>query len=200
MRRAATLPLYKTAAQCIVRVLPLLLLLLAIIVALLSSTMAHATVHGIPKAAGNRPAHKKAAEVSFLNRADGFQRYFRAHKCDRAHFHPTLSCVAVNDPGCHDMQVLKPTLIVAEEQSVTVHLTNNLPAAADTTFILLSGFDVTASGRVASLLTREAAPGDAVAFSTFLNHPARAVMSANEPSPLSFESAKSARRRVNDEH
>ena len=56
------------------------------------------------------------------------------------------------------MQLPGPTLIVTEGETVTVTLTNNLPAAAGNTSILFPGFDVsTATGGVAGLLTQEAA-------------------------------------------
>ena len=60
---------------------------------------------------------------------------------------------------CPTMQVPGPTLIVTEGQTVTVTLTNNLPTAAGNTSILFPGFNVTATGGVAGLLTQEAAPG-----------------------------------------
>src|SRR5467141_1840919 len=61
--------------------------------------------------------------------------------------------------NCPNMQVPGPTLIVTEGQTVTVNLTNNLPAAAGNTSILFPGFNVATSGGVAGLLTQEAAPG-----------------------------------------
>ena len=51
---------------------------------------------------------------------------------------------------CPTMQVPGPTLIVTEGQTVTVKLTNNLPAAAGNTSILFPGFQVTADGRGAA--------------------------------------------------
>jgi FtsP/CotA-like multicopper oxidase with cupredoxin domain len=62
------------------------------------------------------------------------------------------------------MQVPGPTLIVTEGQSVTVTLTNNLPTAAGNTSILFPGFNVTATGGVAGLLTQEAAHGGTVTY------------------------------------
>jgi FtsP/CotA-like multicopper oxidase with cupredoxin domain len=56
------------------------------------------------------------------------------------------------------MQVPAPTLIVTQGQSVTVHLTNNLPGAAGNTSILFPGFNVSTSGGVPGLLTQEAQP------------------------------------------
>jgi hypothetical protein len=62
------------------------------------------------------------------------------------------------------MQVPGPTLIVTEGQTVTVQLTNNLPAAAGNTSILFPSFQVTATGGVTGLLTQEAAPGGTVTY------------------------------------
>jgi FtsP/CotA-like multicopper oxidase with cupredoxin domain len=62
------------------------------------------------------------------------------------------------------MQVPGPTLIVTQGQTVIVRLTNNLPLAAGNTSILFPGFNVTATGGVAGLLTREA--GHAAVTST----------------------------------
>src|SRR6202022_1251363 len=62
------------------------------------------------------------------------------------------------------MQVPGPTLIVTEGRTVTVNLTNGLPAAAGNTSILFPGFSATASGGTAGLLTQEAAPGTTVSY------------------------------------
>jgi FtsP/CotA-like multicopper oxidase with cupredoxin domain len=64
------------------------------------------------------------------------------------------------------MQVPGPTLIVTQNQSVIVTLTNNLPTAAGNTSILFPGFQVTASGgaSVPGLLTQEAVPGGSVTY------------------------------------
>src|SRR5208337_2425347 len=56
------------------------------------------------------------------------------------------------------------TLIVTEGITVTITLTNQLPAAAGNTSILFPGFQVTTSGGVAGLLTQEAAPGGTVTY------------------------------------
>ncbi len=69
------------------------------------------------------------------------------------------------------MQVPGPTLIVTEGQTVTVNLTNGLPAAAGNTSILFPGFNVTATGGVAGLLTQEAAPGGTVTYTFIASSP-----------------------------
>ena len=63
-----------------------------------------------------------------------------------------------------EMQYPGPTLIVTEGSTVTITLTNALPVAAGNTSIVFPGQDVTASGGVAGLLTREAAPGGSVTY------------------------------------
>jgi len=64
------------------------------------------------------------------------------------------------------MQVPGPTLIVTEGDSVSVTLTNNLPASAGNTSILFPGFKVTspAGSGVAGLLAQEAVPGGSVTY------------------------------------
>jgi FtsP/CotA-like multicopper oxidase with cupredoxin domain len=62
------------------------------------------------------------------------------------------------------MQIPGPTLIVTEGDTVSVTLTNKLPAAAGTTSILFPGFAVTTSGGTAGLLTQEAAPTGSVTY------------------------------------
>jgi FtsP/CotA-like multicopper oxidase with cupredoxin domain len=62
------------------------------------------------------------------------------------------------------MQIPGPTLIVHQNDTVTVTLTNNLPAAAGNTSILFPGFQVTTQGGVQGLLTQEAAHGGTVTY------------------------------------
>src|SRR5436305_6345205 len=69
------------------------------------------------------------------------------------------------------MQVPGPTLVVTEGQTVTVTLTNNLPASAGNTSILFPGFNVSASGGVQGLLTSEAVPGSTVTYTFTASSP-----------------------------
>jgi FtsP/CotA-like multicopper oxidase with cupredoxin domain len=71
---------------------------------------------------------------------------------------------AIKGTFCNTMQIPGPTLIVKEGTPVTVVLTNGLPAAAGNTSILFPGFNVTASGGVDGLLTKEAIPGGTVTY------------------------------------
>jgi FtsP/CotA-like multicopper oxidase with cupredoxin domain len=69
------------------------------------------------------------------------------------------------------MQVPGPTLIVTEGQTVTVTLKNNLPTSAGNTSLLFPGFDVSATGGVAGVLTKEAAPGGTVTYTFTASSP-----------------------------
>jgi FtsP/CotA-like multicopper oxidase with cupredoxin domain len=81
--------------------------------------------------------------------------------------------------SCSTMQIPGPTLIVTEGQTVTVTLTNNLPAAAGNTSILFPGFSVTSSavdtstptGPKAGLLTTEAPVGGSVTYTFIADKP-----------------------------
>jgi FtsP/CotA-like multicopper oxidase with cupredoxin domain len=63
---------------------------------------------------------------------------------------------AMSGANCPAAQLPGPTLIVTEGQTVTVNLTNALPAAAGNTSILFPGFQVTTTGGTTGLLTQEA--------------------------------------------
>jgi FtsP/CotA-like multicopper oxidase with cupredoxin domain len=62
----------------------------------------------------------------------------------------------VRGANCPLAQLPGPTLIVTEGDSVTVILTNALPAAAGNTSILFPGFQVATTGGTTGLLTQEA--------------------------------------------
>jgi hypothetical protein len=107
------------------------------------------------------PSFDLTAQDGYLNQPDGEAVYSWGYGCRvaPAGFAPTLP-----NQNCPTMQVPGPTLIVTEGQAVSVTLTNQLPTAAGNTSILFPGFNVTATGGVAGLLTQEAAPGTAVTY------------------------------------
>jgi FtsP/CotA-like multicopper oxidase with cupredoxin domain len=63
---------------------------------------------------------------------------------------------ALRGANCPSAQLPGPTLIVTEGDTVTVNLTNGLPAAAGNTSILFPGFQVATQGGATGLLTQEA--------------------------------------------
>jgi hypothetical protein len=140
-------------------------LLLVAIVAVASLT---ATVHAAaPGITG--PTFNLTAQPAFLNQPDGNTVYSWGYGCNGA---PAgYAPAAITSATCPAMQVPGPTMIVTEGQTVTVNLTNGLPASAGNTSILFPGFSVTASGGVTGLMTQEAAPGGTVSYSFIASSP-----------------------------
>jgi len=121
---------------------------------------AHAAAPGI-----TGPSFNLTAQPAFLNQPDGSSIYSWGYGCKTA---PSgFAPLSIPNATCPSMQVPGPTLIVSEGQTVSVTLTNNLPAAAGNTSILFPGFAVTATGGVQGLLGQEATPGNSVTY-TFL--------------------------------
>ena len=120
---------------------------------------AHAAAPGI-----TGPAFNLTAQQAYLTQPDGQSIYSWGYGCTSAPagFAPALTGVTAT---CPTMQVPGPTLIVTEGATVTVTLTNSLPTSAGNTSILFPGFNVTATGGVAGLMTNEAAPGGTVTYS-----------------------------------
>ncbi len=135
-----------------------LLVLSATAGTLLLATAARAAAPGI-----TGPTFNLTAQPGSLNQPDGSQVYSWGYGCATppAGFAPA----AIPGQSCPTMQVPGPTLIVTEGQTVTIHLTNGLPAAAGNTSILFPGFQVTATGGVTGLLAQEAPPGGSVTYS-----------------------------------
>ncbi len=128
------------------------LLLAAIVAVALSLTAtAYAAAPGI-----TGPTFNLTAQAAYISQPDGQSIYSWGYGCSGA---PAgYAPAAIANPFCNSMQVPGPTLIVTEGQPVTVTLTNNLPTAAGNTSILFPGFQVTATGGTAGLLTQEATP------------------------------------------
>ena len=138
-----------------------LLCLMMLAVALLSMASARAATPGITGGAAT-PTFNLTAQQAYLNQPDGNQVYAWGYGCNGAPagFAPTMP-----NQACSTMQVPGPTLIVTENQTVTVTLQNSLPTAAGNTSILFPDFQVTATGGVTGLLTQEAAPAGTVTYS-----------------------------------
>ena len=131
---------------------------------ILFAVTAHAAAPGI-----TGPTFNLTAQSAYLTQPDGAAVYSWGYGCNGS---PTgYAPSAISGGFCNPMQVPGPTLIVTEGQTVTVNLTNGLPAAAGNTSILFPGFNVTTTGGVAGLLTQEAAPGGTVTYTFTASSP-----------------------------
>jgi FtsP/CotA-like multicopper oxidase with cupredoxin domain len=139
-------------------------ILLAPIVAAAFAAVAHAAVPGI-----TGPTFNLTAQPAYLTQPDGQSVYSWGYGCSSAPsgFAPS----AIGGANCSSMQVPGPTLIVTEGQTVTINLTNGLPSAAGNTSILFPGFQVTSTGGVGGLLTKEAVPGGSVTYKFIASSP-----------------------------
>src|SRR3979411_1232897 len=137
----------KRRATARYRLLPYLMMAAAILLV----SAARAAAPGI-----TGPVFNLTAQPAAISQPDGTAVYSWGYGCNGAPagFAPS----AIGGTFCKSIQVPGPTLIVIEAQTVTVNLTNGLPAAAGNTSILFPGFNVTPSGGTAGLLTQEAAP------------------------------------------
>ena len=142
-----------------------LLVALVVAVTLLLAPGAFAAAPGISSTAGTAGTFNLTAQDSFLNQPDGEAVYSWGYGCVTGSA-PTFVPAAkfAFTPTCTTMQVPGPTMVVPEGSTVTINLTNNLPAAAGNTSILFPGFTVTATGGVTGLLAQEAAPGGTVTY------------------------------------
>jgi len=114
------------------------------------------------------PTFSLTAQQAYLNMPDGEAVYSWGYGCNGA---PTgFLPAAITGASCNSMQVPGPTLIVHENDSVTVNLLNGLPAAAGNTSILFPGFNVSTSCAATvpvgqqGLLTCEAVPAGTVTY------------------------------------
>jgi len=147
------------------RLLPLLMLAAAVLL----TAAAHAAAPGIKGTTFNL-----TAGPAYISQPDGQAVYSWGYGCTggtpgSATFAPPATLM----PGatCPTMQIPGPTLIVTQNQTVTVTLTNNLPTAAGNTSILFPGFQVTTTNGVVGLLTHEAAPGGTVTYTFTASSP-----------------------------
>src|SRR6267142_1820201 len=141
------------------KLLPVVMLALAS----LFTAAAHAAAPGI-----KGQSFALTAQSAYLTQPDGQSIYSWGYGCASTFtpaFAPQPGGINLANAKCPLMQVPGPTLIVTENQTVTVTLTNNLPASAGNTSILFPGFQVSTGGTgVAGLLTQEAVPGGSVTY------------------------------------
>jgi FtsP/CotA-like multicopper oxidase with cupredoxin domain len=98
------------------------------------------------------PSFSLVASADYTSQPDGAAIYSWGYGCNGA-----PAGFAPFGGTCPAMQLPGPTLIVYENQPVTVTLRNDLPVAAGNTSILFPGFHVTTAGGVAGRFTQEAA-------------------------------------------
>jgi len=141
-----------------------LILALMMAVALLVTLSANAATPGIIG-----PTFHLTAQAAYISQPDGQAVYSWGYGCNGTPggFAPAAISLAT----CSSMQIPGPTLIVTEGQTVTVNLTNGLPTSAGNTSILFPGFNVSATGGAAGLLTQEAAPGGSVTYTFTASSP-----------------------------
>lgn len=129
----------------------LLKIFLTIIMFLFTSN-AFARIHGVHVMSGV-PVNL-TAKADHISTGDGNSVYFWGY---------SLGGQRAQYPG--------PTLILNEGDTLIINLTNNLPAGAGNVSIIFPGHEVTASGGVEGLLTREAEPGGTVSYSLTATNP-----------------------------
>src|SRR3989440_5279987 len=163
-RSAAMKP---TTTKPVISIIKLLPAVIAAVALLLTAT-AHAAAPGITGTTFNL-----TAQAAYISQPDGSMIYSWGYACSSGGTAAPASIAPTTGTVCSNvMQVPGPTLIVTQGQTVTINLTNNLPAAAGNTSILFPGFNLaTGSSGVAGLLTREAAPGSTVSYSFVASSP-----------------------------
>src|SRR5882757_6895428 len=156
------------------------LLPIATAAALMFAAAAQAAAPGI-----TGPAFNLTAQSAYINQPDGNQVYSWGYGCIGA---PTgFVPAAIPGATCPTMQIPGPTLVVTQGQTVTVTLTNGLPTSAGNTSILFPGFNVTATGGVAGLLTTEAVPGSTVTYTFTATSPGTRAYYSGSQSDLQVE-------------
>jgi FtsP/CotA-like multicopper oxidase with cupredoxin domain len=153
-----------------------ILLAAMVAVTLLFTVSANAAAPGISGGTGASATFNLTAAPAYLNQPDGQAVYSWGYGCTTA---PTAFVPATlgRTGFCNLMQVPGPTMVVTEGQTVTVTLTNGLPASAGNTSILFPGFNVSSSCSapapvgVQGLLTCEAAPGASVSYTFTASSP-----------------------------
>jgi FtsP/CotA-like multicopper oxidase with cupredoxin domain len=144
----------------------------AVAVALLFAASAHAAAPGIKGTAFNLNAGP-----TYSSQPDGVAVYSWGYGCTGGTPSPAAFAPAtVNGAFCPTVQLPGPTLIVTENVTFTVTLTNSLvpaggPIAINTSILFPGASTVTTSGGAAGLLTAEAVPGGTVTYNVTYSAP-----------------------------
>ena len=140
--------------------------------ALLLAASAQAAAPGITASTGGASTFNLRASPGFSSQPDGVFVYSWGYGCTTVNGATYAPTQFASLGFCPSMQMPGPTLIVTENASFTVTLTNSLPAAAGNTSILFPGArTVTVSGGTPGLLTAEAVPGGTVTYTVTYAHP-----------------------------
>ena len=101
------------------------------------------------------------ASAAHITQPDGATVYSWGYGCSAQPTGSAPDALQLPATGCPTMQIPGPTLIVHQGDTITITLTNNLPAAAGRTSILFPGFtlDPLNSTGTPGALTLEAASG-----------------------------------------
>jgi len=162
------------------------LLPMVVVALLLAATTAFAAAPGI-SGTGTAGTFNLTAQAAYITQPDGQMVYSWGYGCVTGSSPSYLPSTITTTPTCNTMQVPGPTLIVTENQTVTVNLTNNLPTPAGNTSILFPGFKVTTSGGTPGLLTAEAAPGQTVTYTFTAGSPGTRAYYSGSQSDLQVE-------------
>ncbi|MBI3562980.1 MAG: multicopper oxidase domain-containing protein [Gammaproteobacteria bacterium] len=121
------------------------------------------------------------ASAEYISQPDGAMIYSLGYGCSAGYI-PTFVPFSPKTGGCPLMQIPGPTLIVSEGSTVSITLTNALPAAIGNTSIVFAGMTVTSLGGVDGLTTKEAAPGIPVTYTFTATKPGTyAYYSGSQP-------------------
>jgi len=132
--------------------------------ALLAGNVQAAAPGIIGTGSAGQPHFALTAAPGHISQPDGNTVYSWGYGCASPPGSDRFLPANIPNAKCPDMQLPGPTLIVHQDDVVTVTLTNNLPAAAGNTSILFPGFSVTSPDGVAGLLTQEAAHAGTVTY------------------------------------
>src|SRR5438067_12031318 len=99
------------------------------VLASLTVSCAQAAAPGISHRSGATSSFNLTAAAGFINQPDGASVYSWGYGCANG-TENTFLPLAIQNANCPPMQIPGPTLIVSAGDTVSVTLTNNLPAAA----------------------------------------------------------------------
>ena len=141
---------------------------LSLTVAMLASLVVATAQAAAPGITG--PSFSLNAEASYVTQPDGASIYSWGYGCTSGST-PGFAPAGITGASCPTMQIPGPTLIVHQGDTVTVTLSNNLPAAAGNTSILFPGFTVQSAGGVPGVLAQEAGHGSTVTYTFTATNP-----------------------------